>query len=100
MPVYVYQCEECGAQVEKRQSFSDAPLTECESCHGRLHKVLQPTAIVFKGSGFYCTDSKSPSGASNGKNGSSKKDESSKPASDSSASKETTSTAAASSTDA
>ncbi len=69
MPIYVYRCEQCGLQFEKRQSFSDQPLTQCESCHGRVHKVLQPTAIVFKGPGFYCTDHKSPSGASNGTNG-------------------------------
>ena len=70
MPVYVYRCEECGSQLEKRQSFSDQPLTVCESCHGRVHRVLQPAAIVFKGSGFYSTDHRSSSGtASNGTNG-------------------------------
>lgn len=77
MPVYVYRCEDCGTEIEKRQSFHDAPLTECEQCHGRLRKVFQPTPIVFKGSGFYATDHRSPSG-SNGGNGSSTKGENGK----------------------
>ncbi len=72
MPVYVYRCEDCGVEFEKRQSFSDAPLTECESCHGPVRKLLQPSAVIFKGSGWYCTDHKSPSGQ-NGINGSGEK---------------------------
>ena len=76
MPVYVYRCEACGTEVEKRQSFHDAPLTECELCHGRLQKVLQPTPIVFKGSGFYATDHRSPSGMIG--NGSGNKEENGK----------------------
>ena len=74
MPVYIYRCDDCGAELEKRQSFQDAPLTECERCHGRLRKVFQPTPIVFKGSGFYATDHRSPSGMGGG-NGSSRKEE-------------------------
>lgn len=62
MPVYVYRCEGCGSQFEKRQSFSDAPLTECGACHGRLYRVLQPSTIIYKGSGFYSTDYRSKSG--------------------------------------
>jgi putative FmdB family regulatory protein len=54
--VYVYRCQECGTVIERRQSFSDAPLTVCESCGGELRKVLQPVGIIFKGSGFYYTD--------------------------------------------
>lgn len=72
MPVYVYRCEKCGSQFEKKQSFSDAPLVECELCHGHLHKVFSPAAIIYKGSGFYSTDYSSKSG-SNGRNGSSEK---------------------------
>ena len=68
MPVYVYRCESCGSLIEKRQSFSDAPLTECQSCHGRLQKLIQPAPIIYKGSGFYSTDYKSKSGG-NGRNG-------------------------------
>lgn len=72
MPVYVYRCESCGSEFEKRQSFSDAPLTECESCHGRLQKVLQPAVVIYKGSGFYSTDNRSSSNGHGG-NGSSGK---------------------------
>lgn len=63
LPVYVYRCEQCGRELEKRQSFSDAPLTECEACHGALRKVLSPAAIIYKGSGFYSTDHNGKSGA-------------------------------------
>jgi len=56
VPTYVYRCQECGAVIERRQSFQDPPLTQCESCAGQLRKVLQPVGIIFKGSGFYTTD--------------------------------------------
>ena len=56
MPTYVYRCQECGAVIERRQSFQDPPLTQCEACAGQLRKVLQPVGIIFKGSGFYTTD--------------------------------------------
>ena len=56
MPVYVYRCEQCGQTIERRPSFSDAPLTVCESCQGSLRRVLHPVGIVFKGSGFHNTD--------------------------------------------
>ena len=59
MPTYQYACTECGEQLEKVQKFSDDPLTECPVCHGRLRKVFSPVGIVFKGSGFYRTDSRS-----------------------------------------
>ena len=72
LPIYVYRCEKCGSQVEKKQSFSDAPLVECELCHGHLHKVFSPAAIIYKGSGFYSTDYSSKSG-SDGRNGSGEK---------------------------
>lgn len=58
MPVYEYACTECGEQLEVRQSFTDAALTECPVCSGRLRKVLSPVGVVFKGSGFYRTDSR------------------------------------------
>ena len=54
--------------MEKRQSFSESPLTKCESCGGRLQKILQPTTIIYRGSGFYSTDHSSKSGG-NGRNG-------------------------------
>jgi putative FmdB family regulatory protein len=63
MPVYTYRCESCGVQFERQQSYSDAPLKVCPECRKRsLKKVISPVRIVFKGSGFYSTDNKSPSG--------------------------------------
>jgi putative FmdB family regulatory protein len=63
MPVYTYRCEECGIQFDKTQKFSDAPLTKCPECGKKsLRKVYTPVGIVFKGSGFYATDHRSPSG--------------------------------------
>jgi putative FmdB family regulatory protein len=68
MPVYAYQCENCGVQFEKQQSFSDQPLVRCPECGKKtLKKVYQPVGIVFKGSGFYATDHHSPSGQSSRK---------------------------------
>jgi putative FmdB family regulatory protein len=61
VPTYQYACTECGEQLEKVQKFSDDPLTDCPVCHGRLRKVFSPVGIVFKGSGFYRTDSRSSS---------------------------------------
>ncbi len=63
MPTYEYACIQCGQHIEVVQSMSAASLTECGACGGRLRKVFAPIGIVFKGSGFYRTDSrgKSPS---------------------------------------
>ena len=63
MPIYTYQCESCGVRFERQQSFNDAPLTRCPECNKKtLRKVYTPVGIVFKGSGFYATDHRSPSG--------------------------------------
>jgi putative FmdB family regulatory protein len=63
MPVYTYRCDSCGVQFERHQSFHDAPLKTCPECRKKsLKKVITPTRIIFKGSGFYATDHKSPSG--------------------------------------
>jgi putative FmdB family regulatory protein len=59
VPTYEYACAECGERLEAVQRFSDDPLTECPACQGRLRKVFSPVGIVFKGSGFYRTDSRS-----------------------------------------
>ena len=65
MPIYTYRCANCGVQFEKTQKFSDQPLQWCPECGKKaLNKVYQPVGIVFKGSGFYATDHRSPSGAS------------------------------------
>ena len=66
MPTYQYACTECGEQLEMVQKFTDEPLTECPACNGRLRKVFSPVGIVFKGSGFYRTDSRSGKGAKDG----------------------------------
>ena len=58
MPTYQYTCTECGEPVEALQKFTDEPLTVCAACGGRLRKVFSPVGIVFKGSGFYRTDSR------------------------------------------
>ena len=64
MPVYTYRCDSCGVQFERHQSFQDAPLKTCPECRKKsLKKVITPTRIIFKGSGFYATDHKSPSGS-------------------------------------
>ena len=63
MPIYTYRCESCGVQFERQQSFNDTPLKTCPECRKKsLKKVMTPVRIVFKGSGFYSTDNKSPSG--------------------------------------
>lgn len=65
MPVYTYRCESCGVQFERHQSFQDAPLKTCPECRKKsLKKVITPTRVIFKGSGFYATDHRSASGSS------------------------------------
>jgi putative FmdB family regulatory protein len=64
VPTYQYVCTECGGQLEAVQKFTDDPLTVHEACGGRLRKVFSPVGIVFKGSGFYRTDSRNGSSAS------------------------------------
>lgn len=61
MPTYQYRCTECGHAFEQFQSFSDDALTVCPECDGRLRKVFNSVGVVFKGSGFYKTDSRSSS---------------------------------------
>jgi putative FmdB family regulatory protein len=64
MPVYTYRCDSCGVQFERHQSFHDAPLATCPECRKKsLKKVITPTRIIFKGSGFYATDHRSSSGS-------------------------------------
>jgi putative FmdB family regulatory protein len=56
MPIYEYKCQQCGTHFEKRQNFSDAPLTICEKCHGKLEKQWSLSGFQFKGAGWYVTD--------------------------------------------
>jgi putative FmdB family regulatory protein len=60
VPTYQYACTECGHAFEQFQSFSDDALTECPQCQGRLRKLYNAVGVVFKGSGFYRTDSRKP----------------------------------------
>jgi len=63
LPTYQYVCTECGGQLEAVQKFTDDPLTVHNDCGGKLRKVFSPVGIVFKGSGFYRTDSRSGAGS-------------------------------------
>jgi putative FmdB family regulatory protein len=73
MPTYQYRCAACGHDLEATQKFSDPALTECPNCSGQLRKVFNAVGVVFKGSGFYRTDSrvgaKNGSGSENGDSG-------------------------------
>ena len=63
MPIYTYRCENCGVQFDYTQKFTDDPLKRCPECEKEaLRKVYTPVGVVFKGSGFYATDHRSPSG--------------------------------------
>src|SRR5258708_35753630 len=67
MPTYAYRCQNCGSEFEKFQKFADAPVKKCPVCgKGPVRRQFQATAIVFKGSGWYATDHRSPSGSGNG----------------------------------
>ncbi len=61
MPTYAYRCESCGVEFERYQKFTDKPLSRCPECRGQVRRVPQAAGIVFKGSGWYVTDSKSAS---------------------------------------
>jgi putative FmdB family regulatory protein len=67
VPTYQYTCTDCGEPVEAVQKFTDDPLSVCAACGGRLRKVFSPVGIVFKGSGFYRTDSRNSSVAADAK---------------------------------
>jgi putative FmdB family regulatory protein len=61
MPVYEYQCRDCGVRFERRQHITDDPIKICPECGGEVRRLIQPVGIVFKGSGFYVTDNRSKS---------------------------------------
>jgi putative FmdB family regulatory protein len=74
MPTYAYRCQNCGSEFEKVQKYTDKAASKCPVCgKGPVRRLLQPAAIVFKGSGWYATDHRSPSG-----NGSSKSEKTEK----------------------
>ncbi|WP_432534239.1 FmdB family zinc ribbon protein [Kineococcus arenarius] len=66
MPTYAYACQQCDHTFEVRQSFSDDALTSCPECSGQLRKLFNNVGIVFKGSGFYRTDSRGTGSESKG----------------------------------
>ncbi|MFJ1459944.1 FmdB family zinc ribbon protein [Nocardia sp. N2S4-5] len=106
MPTYSYQCTQCGDKFDIVQSFSDDTLTTCEKCNGKLRKLFNSVGIVFKGSGFYRTDSRngsstasdpakadsSSSGSSNGADSSSSSSSDPKPSTSTSANGSSTAT--------
>ncbi len=61
MPLYVYQCRDCGVQFERRQSIHDESIKICPECEGDVHRLIQPVGVIFKGSGFYVTDNRAKS---------------------------------------
>jgi putative FmdB family regulatory protein len=109
VPTYSYECTECGNRFDKVQSFTEDSLTTCEQCSGRLRKLFNSVGVVFKGSGFYRTDSResgqksksstngSSSGDSDNGSGSSESKSSGSSESKSSGSSDKASTSAASS---
>lgn len=99
MPTYQYRCTECATELEAVQKFTDPPLTDCPQCQGDLRKVFSAVGVVFKGSGFYATDSRSKGKVNAAKPGESSKAESpskseSKPKKSDKPASTTTSTAA------
>jgi putative FmdB family regulatory protein len=101
MPLYEYECEQCGARFEIIQRFSDPPVETCKSCGGPVHKLISPPAIQFKGTGWYITDyakknGGSPSTHATSSNGDGKKSDTS---SSSSSSSTTTTTSGTTSSD-
>ena len=102
MPTYSYACTECGNRFDAVQAFSDAALTTCTECNGRLRKLFGNVGVVFKGSGFYRTDSRESaksaaksSASSSESTGSSSSEKSSSTSSDGSSSSSTSSAPAA-----
>jgi putative FmdB family regulatory protein len=66
LPTYAYRCADCGHRFETVQSFTDEALTVCPVCNGVLRKVFNAVGVVFKGSGFYRTDSRAAATAGSG----------------------------------
>ncbi len=96
MPTYQYACTECDHRFEAVQAFSDASLTVCPECGGKLRKVFSSVGIVFKGSGFYRTDSRAGAGSAVAKSSDSGSDSSSSTSTSTEKKSETKSTPAAS----
>ncbi|MBF6124533.1 FmdB family zinc ribbon protein [Nocardia brasiliensis] len=103
MPTYSYACTQCDNRFDIVQSFSDESLTVCPECSGKLRKLFNSVGIVFKGSGFYRTDSRGgastasePAKSDNGKSDNGSSSSTSSDSSSSNGSSSTASTAVAS----
>lgn len=97
MPTYQYACTECGHSFEQFQSFSEDALTVCPQCDGKLRKLFNAVGVVFKGSGFYRTDSRSTSSSSTPASTTSSSSDSSGTSSSSSSTSSSTSSSSSSS---
>lgn len=75
MPLYEYQCNACGTNVDIRHGMKEKPTDACAACGGELRRVFRPAGIVFKGSGFYVTDSRKSSGKAERSSGDAKPSE-------------------------
>ena len=64
MPIYEYQCEDCGVRFERLQSMSAPSVGVCPECGGKVHRVISSVGVIFKGSGFYVTDNRKSSSGS------------------------------------
>ena len=95
MPTYAYRCTDCGFEFEEFQRFSDDPLKDCPACTGNVRRLISPVGVVFKGSGWYITDSRQATSSGKGstnENGASAKSEKSDKDQTSAASKAKTAT--------
>ncbi len=78
MPIYEYECTNCGHRIEVMQKFSDPPIEECEKCHGKMKKLISQCTFHLKGTGWYVTDYGSKSKQKESESKSSKEKENSK----------------------
>lgn len=83
MPIYEYECEECGRRYEVWQKITDDPLTTCEACKGKLRKLISQSSFILKGSGWYVTDYARKEKSSGSSKGEAKSKDSSNKSSDS-----------------
>ena len=99
MPIYEYECGACGRRFEELQRMTDDPLTTDPECGGDVHRVIQPVGIIFKGAGFYATDSRKSSSttSTSSDSGSTKSESSTSDTSKSESGKSESSTSSASS---
>jgi putative FmdB family regulatory protein len=100
MPLYEYQCDDCGVRFERRQAITADSLKTCPECGGEVRRLIHPVGVIFKGKGFYVTDNrKAKSSTSVPKNKSESTSTSEKGASETSAQTESSSTSTGSNSD-